>query len=101
MMTHTVFFWLRTDLTAEERLAFEQGVRSLLEIPGAKRAVIGKPAVTPKREVIDDSYDYALELDFASLADQDEYQAHPIHQAFIDAHKAKWASVRVYDFEWL
>ena len=99
-MTHTVFFWLRADLSAEERSAFEGGLRSLLTIPGVSRAVIGRPAATPKREVIDDSYDWALELDFATLADQDVYQVHPTHVAFVEAHKAKWERVRVYDFEW-
>lgn len=101
MMTHTVFFWLRRELSSDDRTAFEAGLRSLLEIPGAKRAVIGKPAATPKREVIDDSYDYALELDFATLEDHDVYQAHPVHKAFIEAHQAKWERVRVYDFSWL
>ena len=62
---------------------------------------IGKPAATPKREVIDDSYDYALELDFADLAAQDVYQAHDTHTAFIDACKPMWRAVRVYDFEWI
>jgi len=99
-MTHTVFFWLRPDLSADDRAAFEAGLRSLLAIPGASRAVIGKPAATPKREVIDDSYDWALELDFASLADQDVYQVHPIHTAFVESQKSKWDRVRVYDFEW-
>jgi hypothetical protein len=100
-MTHTVFFWLRADLGADERAAFEAGLRSLLTIPGATRAVIGKPAATPKREVIDDSYDWALELDFPTLADQDVYQVHPTHVAFVETQKSKWERVRVYDFEWV
>ncbi len=100
-MTHTVFFWLRSDLTADEHAAFEAGLRSLLAIPGATRALVGRPAATPKRDVIDDSYDWALELDFPSLAAQDEYQAHPTHVAFVEAHKAKWGRVQVYDFEWV
>lgn len=99
-MTHTVFFWLRPDLSADERAAFETGLRTLLDIPGATRALIGRPAATPKREVIDDSYDWALELDFANLAEQDVYQAHPVHTAFVEACKPMWTRVRVYDFEW-
>ena len=99
-MTHTVFFWLRADLSADDRAAFETGLRSLLGIPGATRAVIGRPAATPKREVIDDTYDWALELDFPTLADQDVYQAHPTHVAFVEAHRSKWDRVRVYDVEW-
>lgn len=99
MMTHTVFFWLNAGLTPEERTAFESALRTLLDIPGATRAVIGRPAATPKREVIDDSYDYALELDFATLEAQDVYQAHPVHLDFVNGQKAKWDRVRVYDFQ--
>jgi len=100
-MTHTVFFWLRPDLNADDCASFESGLRSLLAIPGTTRAVIGQPAATPKREVIDDSYDWALELDFPSLAEQDIYQVHPVHTAFVEGHKGKWEKVRVYDFEWV
>jgi hypothetical protein len=100
MMTHTVFFWLRDGLTPAERSGFEAALRTLLTIPGASRALIGRPAATPKREVIDDSYDFALELDFPSLAAQDAYQAHPVHRAFVDGQQANWERVRVYDFAW-
>jgi hypothetical protein len=101
MITHTVFFWLDPELSDEARGAFEQGLKSLLTIPHGGRAFYARPAQTPKREVIDDSYDYALELDFHSLHDQDVYQEHPTHLAFLEAHKAKWVQVRVYDFEHL
>ena len=100
MMTHTVFFWLRADLTSAERTEFEAALRTLLTIPGASRALIGRPAATPKREVIDDSYDFALELDFPSLAVQDLYQAHPVHAAFVESQSAKWHRAKVYDFAW-
>jgi Stress responsive A/B Barrel Domain len=101
MMTHTVFFWLRTDLSGAGRTEFEAGLRTLLTIPGSSRALIGQPAATPKRDVIDDSYDYALELDFPSLAVQDLYQAHPVHQAFVESQSVKWQRVQVYDFAWV
>ncbi|MGI8603010.1 MAG: Dabb family protein [Verrucomicrobiales bacterium] len=101
MVTHTVFFWLNGELAPEDRAAFEVSLRSLLTIPNAQRGTTGKPAATPKREVIDDSYDYALELDFASIEDQNKYQAHPVHREFVESQQAKWQKVRVYDFEWL
>ena len=101
MLTHTVFFWLRSDLSPEERAGFETALRTLLTIPDAERAQIGKPAPTPKRDVIDDSYDFALELDFSSVDKQDIYQAHPVHTAFVDGQKSRWARVQVYDFQWV
>ena len=30
-MTHTVFFWLRSDLAADDRTAFEAGLRSSVD----------------------------------------------------------------------
>jgi len=101
MLTHTVFFWLRPDLPTQESAGFETALRTLLTIPEASRAQIGKPAPTPKRDVIDDSYDFALELDFNSLEQQDVYQAHPVHTAFVEGQKSRWARVQVYDFQWL
>jgi hypothetical protein len=101
MLTHTVFFWLKPELTSAERESFLTGLKSLGQIPGALRFIIGQPAATPKREVIDDSYDFALELDFESLAAQDEYQIHPTHLAFVDGCKQYWNRVQVYDFAWI
>jgi hypothetical protein len=101
MMTHTVFFWLKDSLDAAGRAEFESSLRTLLGIPEAARATIGRPAATPKREVIDDSYDYALELDFVSVEAQNAYQAHPVHAKFVDSQKVKWSRVQVFDFEWL
>jgi hypothetical protein len=101
MMTHTVFFWLNESLDAHARAEFERSLRTLLTIPEAKRTTIGRPAPTPKRDVIDDSYDYALELDFDSVEAQNAYQAHPVHTRFVDSQKSKWTRVQVYDFDWV
>ncbi len=99
MLTHTVFFWLKKSLTPAERNEFERGVKSLVSIPGSRRSTMGRPAKTAKREVLDDSYDFALELDFDAVADHDRYQAHAVHQKFLADHKSKWDRVRIYDFE--
>jgi Stress responsive A/B Barrel Domain len=101
MLTHTVFFWLNEGISAADRQTFLEGLSSLRAIPGSSRFLIGQPAATPKREVIDDSYDFALELDFASLPAQDVYQEHPLHLAFLTNCKQFWRTVRVYDFQWL
>jgi Stress responsive A/B Barrel Domain len=100
-MTHTVFFWLKKNVPPTERARFETSLRTLLTIPHGGRAVIGRPAATPKRDVIDDSYDFALELDFGTVDEQNAYQAHPIHLEFVNSQKAKWERVSVYDFEWI
>lgn len=99
MLTHTVFFWLRPDLTDAQRTHFEQSLKSLLAIPGSERAIVARPSTTSARPVLDHSYDYALELDFADVAAHDIYQEHPIHEAFIAGCKPLWVRVQVYDFD--
>jgi hypothetical protein len=101
MLTHTVFFWLREDAGAGDRAALEAGLRSLLPIPGALRAVIGRPAATAARPVVDHSYDFALELDFADVAAHDAYQQHPVHVAFVESCRPLWRQVKVTDFDHL
>lgn len=93
---HTVFFWLKEGVTEAERKAFEQGMNDLGQAPTISQYYYGKPAGTP-REVVDNSYDYAWILHFASAADQDAYQVDPIHQVFIDKYNHLWERVQVYD----
>lgn len=101
MLTHTVFFWLKPETTSERRALFEADLRVLLSIPGSTRAVIGKASSTEQRPVVDHSYDYALELDFASVADHDLYQDAPAHHEFIAKSREIWEKVQVYDFDHL
>lgn len=101
MLTHTVLFWLQDGLAADQRRQFEENLRTLLTIPGSLRAVIGRPAPTEPRPVVDHSYDFALELDFADVAAHDVYQGHPVHLAFIENSRAFWKAVKVVDFDHL
>jgi len=97
-MEHHVYFWLKEDCKdAAARAEFEQGLASLFEIElvaGGRWAV---PAAVPLRPVVDQSWDYALTMQFVSLDDHNVYQDEPRHHAFIDAHKARWAKVLVMD----
>lgn len=101
MLTHTVFFWLKPETTPDRRDQFEADLRALLSIPGSTRAVIGKPSTTEQRPVVDHSYDYALELDFADIQAHDLYQDAPAHHEFIAKSREIWEKVRVYDFDHL
>lgn len=96
-LVHSVFFWLKEDLTAAEEKAFKDGLKSLATIKTVQQCLIGPPAPTEKRDVIDDSYSYALLLHFADIDDQDAYQVDPLHLKFIEDHKDKWTKVIVYD----
>ncbi len=93
---HMVYFWLNDDVTETDRLAFHEGVQELAHCKTVQNAFIGPPAMTP-RDVVDNSYDYALLVHFATKEDHDAYQEDPDHHRFINAYKHLWARVQVYD----
>lgn len=97
-MDHHVYFWLKEECKgAADRAAFEQGLASLFEIDLVTGGRWSVPAPVMLRPVIDQSWDYALTMQFASVADHDAYQTAPQHQQFIDSFKDRWARVLVMD----
>jgi hypothetical protein len=96
MFVHAVYFWLRDNLTPEERTRFELGVLSLLTIDGVEFGHVGVPAPTD-RAVIERGYSTALVLAFADQQAHDAYQVDPAHDRFRDECKSLWTSVRIYD----
>ncbi len=94
---HTVFFWLRSDLNTDDKLAFQQGVNELKKCPTVQEVFIGPPAETD-RSVVDNSYDVALLVFFANKDDHDAYQEDEKHHAFIDQFNDCWTRVQVYDY---
>lgn len=97
MLIHSVYFWFKADADPERVSGFEAGLQRLTGIEQIQRAYFGKPERTPARPVIDQSYDWALVVHFDSLADHDVYQAHALHQEFLERFAACWARVQVYD----
>jgi hypothetical protein len=98
MFIHSVYFWLRDDLTAEERTDFRRGVETLKTVPSVKFMDIGTPANTD-RPVIDNTYSVAEIAVFDDKAAQDIYQNHPIHLQFVEDCARYWTRVLVYDVE--
>jgi hypothetical protein len=98
MMVHNVYFWLRKDLTPAEVKAFEKGVATLTKLPSVRHGWIGKPSST-NRPIIDRSYSYGLTVVFDDLAGHDAYQVDPDHLVFVNEHKDKWSTVKIYDFD--
>lgn len=97
-MEHHVYFWLNDASKSEsERSAFEQGLASLFEIELVKGGRWAVPAKVMLRPVIDQSWDYALTMQFDSVEDHDAYQVDAKHNTFIDGHKHRWAKVLVMD----
>jgi hypothetical protein len=99
MLIHTVFFWLKPELTDAQRADFRRGVESLGKIESVEKVYVGTPAATPKRPIIDDTYAVGLTVVCRDLAAHDAYQADPIHHAFIEQFKAFWTRVQIYDAE--
>jgi hypothetical protein len=99
MLIHTVFFWLRQDLTPAERATFAAELRRLTQLAYLDQCHAGPPAAIEKRPVVDNSYDFGLHVRFKTLADHDFYQAKcPDHARFIATCKSFWTRVVVYDF---
>ena len=96
MFIHAVYFWLRDDLSADERARYEDGLRSLRGIEHVTHGWIGVPAPTD-RPVIERGYSRALVLAFADQAAHDAYQVHPVHDRFRDECGTYWTRVQIFD----
>ena len=97
MLVHSVIFWLKKDLSPEERSQFEKEVRALEKISSVEQILLGKPAATIKRPVIDDTYDFFLTVILKDVSAHDHYQEDPIHLEFIAKCSQMWELVKIYD----
>lgn len=97
VLIHSVYFWFKPDAAPARVAEFEAGLRSLTGVEHIRQAYFGRPAQTPARPVIDGSFDWALLLHFDDVAAHDAYQAHPLHDEFLERFAALWARVQVYD----
>jgi hypothetical protein len=97
---HNVYFWLKVDLESQATAAFEEGLSALAGDPNVKSGYYGKPADT-SRDVVENSYTYALVLVFDDLAAHDRYQAGAVHLKFVEDNASKWDRVVVYDIQTL
>jgi Stress responsive A/B Barrel Domain len=99
MFSHVVIFWTKPDKPDATAELLAGAEKYLKPIPGLLSFHVGK-MVKSHRDVVDQSYQVALNLQFASKADQDAYQDHPLHIEFVEkSFKPNCEKVRVYDFE--
>ena len=99
MLYHCVYFWLKPELTPDQRADFCRGVETLTWITAIEKAEVGAPAATERRPVIDASYDVALIVICKDVAAQNAYQVDPLHLAFVEKYKTFWTRVQIYDSE--
>lgn len=97
MVRHNVYFWLDPSLTEEQKSSFEGGLGALLEIDVVAGGCYGKSAATPVRPVTQNSFDYALVLEFDSVERHNAYQVHPEHDVFVRDFGPWFKEVRVFD----
>tara|TARA_B100000900_G_scaffold408654_1_gene423283 strand:+ start:675 stop:1064 length:390 start_codon:yes stop_codon:yes gene_type:complete len=94
---HQVFFWLEHPDAMEDKAALKEGLETLNGISEVEMLVLGEPASTMVREVVVSDWDVSETMFFGSTEDQDIYQNHPLHQAFIKEYGYLWKKVVVYD----
>jgi Stress responsive A/B Barrel Domain len=98
MFSHIVIFWTdpsRPDAPDELIAAAKKYLES---IPGIVHFHVGKMA-SSHRDVVDQTYQVALNIQFQSKQAQDEYQEHPQHLEFVKQCKPLFAKLVIYDFE--
>ncbi len=96
-IVHHVFFWLKNPDSEEDKKRLIEGLNTLREIEEVKELLIGVPASTLEREVVDNSFQVSELMIFENVEAQDAYQVHPDHQAFIEKYSHLWEKVVVYD----
>ncbi len=99
MLVHTVFFWLKPEVTPAQAADFKRGVEVLGTITHVEKLYVGVPAKVPARPVTERSFAVGLTVICRDVAAHDAYQDDPIHHAFIAKYKDLWARVQVYDAE--
>lgn len=97
MLVHSVYFWLKPELTDAQRAEFRRGVESLKAIRCVEAVYVGAPAGVPDRSVVDKSFSVGLTVVCRDVAAHDAYQADPIHTAFAATFKTFWSRLTIFD----
>ena len=98
MFSHVVIFWTDPSKPDAPDELIGAAEKYLASIPGVVNFHVGK-MVTSHRDVVDQTYQVALNIQFQSKQAQDEYQDHPQHLEFVKECKPLFAKLVVYDFE--
>lgn len=94
---HVVYFWLNEPDDREQDRLFLKNLKEFIGgMDNILDAYIGKPAAT-RRDVVDNTYQYCLNLGFENKTQHDIYQEHKLHKQFIEKSVHLWKRVVVYD----
>lgn len=97
MITHHVLFWLKPEITEQQKTEFKKGLESLQAVESIQAIYVGSPVPEINRPVVDSSYSFSLVIVFNDLAGHDVYQVHPVHKGFLDNFRTFWDKVVIYD----
>lgn len=97
MLVHSVYFWLKPDLTEAQRTAFVTALAALKNVPSVSTFHLGRPAPVADRPVVDKSFSYSITCGFEDVEAHNAYQVHPLHLAFVETGKPLWTRVQIYD----
>lgn len=95
---HHVLFYLKNPNSMEDKASLVKGLQELSKMPCIPFSNIGSPAATT-REVIEKDYSISWLCIFESAQQEEVYQVHPLHLAFIENCKHLWQKVVIYDAE--
>jgi hypothetical protein len=99
MFSHVVIFWTNPENPGAADAVIAGAEQYLRPIPGVRSFHIGR-MVPSHRDVVDQSYQVALNLQFDSKQAESDYQVHPMHIEFVEkAFKPNCQRVVIYDFE--
>jgi hypothetical protein len=97
-VNHVVLCWFKDPGNKEQRADMIRACRTLRDIPGVLEVRVGE-AIPNDKEHVDDSFDVAIYLSYASVEDLKNYGPHPIHQKAIkESIKPYLKKILVYDF---
>jgi len=97
MIAHMVYFTLNDASPKATLKLIDDCYRYLKNIPGIAFFSAGKLVEDLCRPVNDRDFHVGLHVVFKTREAHDAYQAHAQHLEFIEANKANWKQVRVFD----
>ncbi len=99
MFSHVVIFWTKPEIANAADALLAGAEKYLRPIPGVQSFHIGR-MVGSHRDVVDQTYQVALNLRFENKQEEDAYQVHPLHLEFVEkVFKPNCARALIYDFE--
>ena len=99
MIAHNVYFTLHDRSPAAQAKLLDECRMYLTGHAGLMSFSCGVMDPSFDRDVNDRDYDVSLHMLFGTRDEHDIYQTAPRHMKFVEANKATWAKVRVFDSE--